>query len=178
MNNNISDSRGNASRAEIPQNITITPEQFIDKLTAVFEVGGTFPLTVTGSSMIPFLAPSRDAVILSKPSGSTAPKRGEIKLFRRDSGDYILHRIYKVTAEGLYFTGDAQTVVEGPIPAASVCADVFAVRRQGRLLTRKNFTWLVYSGLWLYLRPARPCIMKIYSRVKNIFKHKQNGDAV
>ena len=57
----------------------------------------TLPLVVSGTSMAPFLAPDRDRVFLS---AVTRPlKAGDIVLYQRDCGTYVLHRIVRVDGD-------------------------------------------------------------------------------
>ena len=54
------------------------------------------PVPVAGTSMCPFLHPG-DTVYLSAPDRS--PEVGDILLFRRPTGPYILHRVIGITPE-------------------------------------------------------------------------------
>ena len=49
-------------------------------------------LTITGNSMSPFLRHKRDQVVLTA-CDPTALEAGEVPLYRRDNGQYVLHRI-------------------------------------------------------------------------------------
>lgn len=101
----------------------------------------------------------RDTVYLSK---VTRPlKRGDMILFRRDSGDYILHRIFK-EKNGIYtLVGDAQTWTE-PVRPEQVKALVTAVRRKGKLLRKGSFWWMFFETVWIRLVPLRPGILILY----------------
>ena len=77
------------------------------------------PLPVVGGSMGPYLASGRDAVILA-PMEGIHPRVGDICLYRRDNGAYILHRIVGRRGDTYTFAGDAQTEREYVIS----CSDV------------------------------------------------------
>ena len=109
---------------------------------SLFELGEPFQLTVTGGSMLPFLAPQRDTVLLSPPA--RRPRRGDILLFTREDGSWILHRVRRVKKDGLYMIGDAQTVTEGPVPESRVLATVTRARIKGRIVTPKSPRWIFY----------------------------------
>lgn len=67
---------------------------------------GSAVLRVTGSSMRPLLRGGRDAVRLER---LTRPAwRGEIVLYRRSDGSFVLHRVIRTFAEGCICCGDAQ----------------------------------------------------------------------
>lgn len=121
----------------------------------------TVPLVISGNSMSPFLIHERDTVFLSK---IKAPlKKGDMILYRRDTGAYILHRICK--AEGAVFSlvGDAQTLVERGIRRDQVLAIVSAVRRKGKILKPGSFWWDFFEKVWIRLIPFRPFIVRVYS---------------
>ena len=81
-------------------------------LQASFARGALFPLTVTGWSMRPLLRHARDVVLLEDPQ-KRPPRRGDIVLFRRTAGEWVLHRVISRTAAGsLVMNGDAQTWTE------------------------------------------------------------------
>ena len=71
---------------------------YIGAVLSETEAGGVMEMPVFGSSMAPFLIHGRDAVRLVK--CTHPPKRGEIVLFRRLDGHYVLHRVWRVTKSG------------------------------------------------------------------------------
>lgn len=59
---------------------------------------GVYISTTSGVSMYPMLRDRRDTIIIRPVSGRL--KKYEVPLYRRGE-DYVLHRIVKVTPEGL-----------------------------------------------------------------------------
>ena len=88
------------------------------------------PLPVVGGSMGPYLASGRDAVVLA-PMGERACRVGDICLYRRDNGAYILHRIVGRRGDTYTFAGDAQTTREYGIRKEQLLGCVTAVVRKG-----------------------------------------------
>lgn len=71
----------------------------------------TVVLTVTGGSMLPLLAGGRDRVTLGPVPERL--RRGEVLLYRRADGSYVLHRLTGFGQDGtLVFCGDRQTEPE------------------------------------------------------------------
>ena len=66
---------------------------YIGAILSETEAGGVMEMPVFGSSMAPFLIHGRDVVRLVK--CTHPPKRGEIVLFRRLDGQYVLHRVWR-----------------------------------------------------------------------------------
>lgn len=52
------------------------------------------PLIISGNSMSPFLIHGRDTVYLSRLERPV--RKGDVLLYQRESGAYILHRVYRV----------------------------------------------------------------------------------
>ena len=122
------------------------------------------PLTITGNSMSPFLIHGRDTVYLSR---LTRPaRRGDMLLYRRDNGAYILHRVYAVTPDAYSMVGDAQTELEHGIRPDQVIAVVTRVARKEQELRPGSFWWEFFATAWLRLLPLRRPIHRLYTAVK------------
>lgn len=105
--------------------------------------GEKVALTVTGNSMLPFLADGRDTAVLQKLE--KPPKKGDIVFYRRENGAYVLHRVVRKKGDMYYFSGDAQTRIEGPIEKSRLLAVCKEVSRDGKVLTDKSPLWLSYT---------------------------------
>lgn len=141
----------------------LPPEILMDKLIGLLEETESVPLVISGGSMVPFLVHGRDSVYLSK---VTAPlKRGDMILYRRDNGRYILHRIWRIEKESFTMVGDAQTVLEPGIRPDQVLARVTAVRRKGKLLRSGSFWWEFFEKVWIRIVPLRRSLMSAYSHL-------------
>lgn len=78
----------------------------------------TVVLTVTGGSMLPLLAGGRDRVTLGPVPERL--RRGEVLLYHRADGSYVLHRLTGFGQDGtLVFCGDRQTEPERGDPAGA-----------------------------------------------------------
>ena len=124
------------------------------------------PLVITGNSMAPFLVHGRDTVYLSKPE--LPAKKGDVLLYRRQSGAYVMHRVYKVCGDSYTMVGDAQTWLETGIKDDQVIAVVTSALRKGKMQKPGSFWWEFFEKLWIRIIPLRPALMKLYT----CFKHK------
>lgn len=140
------------------------PQQLIPELLELLEELGTVPLVISGGSMAPFLVHGRDTVYLEKPG--TPLKRGDMVLYRRGGGRYILHRICKAEGETFTMVGDAQTRREPGIRREQILARVTAVRRKGKLLQKGSFLWNFFEKHWIRMIPLRPMAMAVYRCLK------------
>ena len=143
----------------------LPPEELMDQLLGLLEDTESVPLLISGNSMSPFMIHGRDTVYLSKVKEPL--KKGDMILYRRASGAYILHRICKVrsTAQQCVYdlVGDAQTLIEPGIKPEQVLAVVVAVNRKGKLLKKGSFLWEFFEKVWLRLIPLRHVLMKAYT---------------
>lgn len=122
------------------------------------------PLLISGGSMTPFLIGGRDTVFLSRVEEPV--RRGDILLYLRDDGGYVLHRVWKTTG-GIYtMLGDAQTVAEPGIRPDQVIARVTRVQRKGLLLQPGDFWWEFFAKTWIRIRPIRKYISGLYSIIR------------
>lgn len=135
----------------------------VPEMERVLAAGASCLLTVTGSSMVPFLHHERDTVVLAKP-GKERLKPGQILFFRRRNGTYILHRLRRVEKDGsLLICGDAQTWTER-IRLPQVVGVVVAVQRpDGRIVSCDGLSWRLRSALWYPTRPFRPLLFRIWA---------------
>ena len=138
----------------------ISPEELIPELLALLDQAESVPLTISGYSMTPFLLHQRDTVFLSK---VTRPlKKGDMILYQRSNGRYVLHRICRVHSGCCDLVGDAQTEIETGIQPDQVLAIVSTVRRKGKILRKGDFWWDFFQGFWLRVIPLRPLILRTY----------------
>ena len=143
----------------------VSPETVMEPLLSLLTETDAVPLVVSGSSMTPFLAPGRDTVYLSAIS---KPLRcGDMVLYRRDNGRYVLHRIFRVAGDSYTMVGDAQSILEPGIRRDQILAMVSAVRRKEKLLQKGSFWWFFFESVWIHMLPLRPRIRKIYDAIKH-----------
>ena len=123
-------------------------------------LSATVVLTVTGGSMLPLLAGGRDRVTLGPVPERL--RRGEVLLYRRADGSYVLHRLTDFGPDGtLVFCGDRQIELERGIRPEQVIARAVAFERKGHYFTRSAPGYRVYCALWPRLRWCRQAIFRL-----------------
>ncbi len=134
-----------------------------------FRQGMTVTLGVTGNSMFPLFRHQRDSVILS-PCDPHTLRRGDVPLYRRLDGRFILHRIIKAERDTYTLAGDAQRELERNLPKECVLAVVTGFIRKGKTVSCRHPLYRAYSTLWMWLRPLRPLIFRVGSRLRRWMK--------
>lgn len=141
---------------------TIPTNEYISVLRRLAEEGQQVSVVIAGSSMAPFLIHQRDRIFFEKPGGKL--RRGMMVFYRRDNGQYVMHRIHKIKSEGYYLLGDAQILIEGPIRREQIFAVVTAAERKGRRIGPGNVWWEFFEHVWPRLRPLRRLYLRIRRR--------------
>ena len=144
-------------------NRCVDTAHLMEQYRALLETVDMLPLQITGSSMIPFLAPGRDSVLLRKPGKRL--HRGDIALYQRDDETYVMHRIYRCESDGTYsMLGDAQQQIEHGIRREQIIAVVCAAQRKGKEQKPGRFWWEFFARVWIRIVPLRPVLRGLYSR--------------
>ncbi len=148
----------------------IPMESLSELLRLQMENGGRAKLTVTGDSMYPMLKNCRDSVELMP----IAPqqKKGDIILYRRDNGQFILHRIIAVTEDGYICCGDNQWEKE-PVRHDQLLAVVDSFTRNGKQYTLNQASYRLYVAAWLGLFPVRRYLLGIRRRLGRLRRKMQ-----
>ena len=123
------------------QTVEIPMEELVKILRLQLDTAGQAYLTVTGCSMLPMLRHHRDSVVLEPIRGRLEP--GDIALYRRENGRYVLHRVISVTPEGYLFCGDNQAATEAVLETQLV-ALVVGYHRDGKKKTLQSFWYRLY----------------------------------
>ena len=127
----------------------------------------TIKIKPQGYSMYPLFVPGRDEACIDRADFSSL-KRGDVILYRRDKNILVLHRIWKITGNSFYMVGDNQTEIEGPLRADQVRGKLTGFVRNGKFVDVKNPIYRFLSGLWLFLRPLRPCAWKLTACMRKL----------
>lgn len=143
-------------------NVDVDTREYVAVLKEITEQGQEVAMTVSGTSMEPFLTHERDKIYFRKAEGLM--KKGDMVFFQRKTGEYVMHRIIKVRNHQYFLAGDHQTFWEGPIEAQQIFAKVISVERAGVWLTEKDRLWKFYAGWWRRLFWVR----KVGNKLKRI----------
>ena len=142
----------------------------MEPLLSLLDDTEAVPLVISGGSMTPFLVHRRDTVYLSKVDRQL--KRGDMVLYQRDNGRYVLHRVLRADGDVFTMIGDAQTQPEPDIRRDQILALVTAVRRKDKLLKKGDFWWNFFEKVWIRIVPIRPMIRNVYSAAKQLLDNK------
>ena len=139
----------------------VDTNEYVTVLRELAGEGRVVSMLIAGSSMSPFLCHNRDYIYFTKPDREL--RRGDMVFYQRDTGQYVMHRIYKRKKDDYYMVGDAQTRIEGPLRGDQIFARIIKVKRKGRIIEPGNFWWEFFEHVWIRIIPLRKVIEKLYS---------------
>ena len=142
--------------------------RYLTALGELIKEGHEVSIPVAGSSMTPFLGDGRDQVFVKAPWRPV--RKGDIVLYRRGNGDFVLHRVHRVHQKGSPATydmiGDAQDKVERGIQRKQILAVATRARRKGKIIEPNSFYWRFFQYIWGNIIPLRHLILRVYTAVR------------
>ena len=139
-------------------------ESYLKEMLFLLQENRQIVIPVSGNSMTPFLCGGRDFVMLRKCEKNEL-RTGDIVLYQRIQGQFVLHRIQKIRGQNFYAIGDAQRVTEGPISVERICGKVYGIQRKGRWIGHRNFFDWFFKKIWIHVIPLRRHILIIWNRI-------------
>ena len=144
----------------------IATDKWIPIYLSGLENGQTVKIGPYGFSMYPLLVGNRDSLLLKKIDRPL--KRCDICLYRRDDGIYVTHTVHHIDESGIYFVGESQKDIEGPLRRDQVLAVATSFIRNGRLVSCNNILYRFFHEAWMILRPFRIKLIKIYRFIRRV----------
>ena len=113
-----------------------------------------------GTSMLPFIRPQRDIIVVRCYEGEAECR--DVILYRRNGGKLVLHRILKVDADGYVLCGDNQYKKEYGIKKEQVLGVLDGVYRDEKYIDcKKSRGYKVYVKFWCSSLFTRRIILKV-----------------
>lgn len=120
---------------------------------------GILVYTNKGNSMYPLIRQGKDVLIIKK--CNTRLKKMDVPLYKRDSGQYVLHRIVKVNSNDYVLRGDNTYYNETGIRDDQILGVLSGIIREGKEISVNSFWYKLYTYFWYYTYYLRKTIIKI-----------------
>ena len=127
---------------------------------------GRLIYTNVGDSMMPLLREKRDLLIIEKAGGRL--KKYDVPLYKRDSGQYVLHRVLRVRENDYVLCGDNRWQRETDISDRHIIGVLTAVIRNGKKLPTNARRYRLYSHLWCDLFYLRAFLLRCRDILRGI----------
>ncbi len=126
---------------------------------------GRLVYTNVGTSMLPMLRPRRDLLIVEpRPQGRC--KRYDVVLYKRPTGQYVLHRILKVRKEDYVLCGDNRAIAEPGVQEDWIFGILTGFVRDGKTLSVNNLWYRCYVHLWCDFFVIRAGIIRLLAVIE------------
>ncbi len=142
-------------------------EQLLPVLETVLSDGGEITFTPRGNSMRPMLKGGIDVITLKR--FNRPLKKYALPLYRRQSGQFVLHRVIGKNKDGYIMRGDNQLNKEYGIKDENIIGEVIAFTHNGKQYKVTDFSYKLYciarcNLLTVFLRRVKQKIIRIIKR--------------
>lgn len=130
-------------------------------------LGGRVIIKPKGTSMLPLIRQGIDEVELSAPPKERL-KKYDIPFYKRENGQFVLHRIVGVKKDSYILCGDNQTDLERGITDEMIFAVVTRIKRDGIFFDVNNEEYLKYCKSHVKKKSKQRHIGNIKKLIKKI----------
>ena len=142
----------------------------IEAYEEVLKKNGTLVFTPGGTSMMPLLKHHENPVVLMPVEGRL--KKGDVPFYKRENGQYVLHRIMKVRKDSYDLCGDNQVVLEKGVTDEMIFAKMVGFYRGDTYISVEDKEIVRYAKRRMASRPWRWLMTKAKGAFRKIFKKK------
>ncbi len=143
-------------------------EAFLPFIEEAFCRNTTFKIPVTGTSMNPLLYEKRDFVFVKKPSFPL--EIGDIPLYRRADGHFVLHRIVAKNENGYVMCGDNQFVLEYGIKDENIIGVVCSMVIDGKTVDVNDKEYLKHKEEYVKNVGKRYPLRRLRYKFRELFR--------
>ena len=132
---------------------------------------GRLIYTNVGDSMLPLIKQGRDLLIIERPrkwqsSAERKLKKGDVALYKRENGQYVLHRVIGVRENDYVFCGDNRINEEYGISDDRVIGLLTGIVRNGKEISQYGFGNRIYKKYALCNHGAKKFTHRIAKKIK------------
>ena len=128
---------------------------------------GKLTYDVKGISMYPWLKEGRDFFTV-EPKSDKRFQKFDVVLYRRDPGQYVLHRIIQVRETDYVILGDNSIKKEVGIKDEDILGIMTSFVRDCRKISVNNKIYQLLVRIWYYIYPLRILWKKIKGKVRRL----------
>ncbi len=96
----------------------------------------------SGDSMNPFIVQGRDMLVIRRYGGKL--RKYDVPLYKRSTGQYVLHRVHRVARDGYVLCGDNRISLERGVTDDMILGVLHSVVREGREISLDTFRYKLY----------------------------------
>lgn len=148
----------------------------IEVIEEILGGGGEFRMYPRGVSMMPLIVQGKDSVVLKRRVGNEIQpvNKHDIAFYRRDSGQFVLHRVMRISRNGNYtMCGDNQVALEKNVRPDQIIGYVDRIYKEDKLLSFNSIRYKIYVLFWTFM-PYRH-VIRFFERGFRFIKRKLFG---
>lgn len=146
--------------------------EYDELIREVLASGGEFRLYPHGTSMLPLIRQGIDSVALRRLD--RPPQKYDILFYQRKDGSYILHRVKKVTSNGLIMWGDNHIMLEYGITEENIIGYAARIFRGEHELDCQSVRYRMFLWLWQFKAIRRIILPFAYFLRKEIHSNAED----
>lgn len=146
--------------------------EYDELIREVLASGGEFRLYPHGTSMLPLIRQGIDSVALRRLD--RPPQKYDILFYQRKDGSYILHRVKKVTSNGLIMWGDNHIMLEYGITEENIIGYAARIFRGETELDCQSIRYRMFLWLWQFKAIRRIILPFAYFLRKEIHSNAED----
>jgi signal peptidase len=143
--------------------MNVPSRELMPVIRAALARGQRVRMTVTGSSMLPFI---RDSDVVELEPIHSLPRRGDVVLVQCKEERYVLHRVLRRADDEFFLRGDAQEQWEGPFTRGDVLGKVVLSYRNGHRRVMDCGPWRFAGVIWARYGPFARWLLRLAVRVR------------
>ena len=141
-------------------------------IISAIERGQSIQMTVSGSSMTPFIYDGDDVEIVPLKSEI---RKGDIVLAKSSEGYYVIHRIIKIKKDLFNLRGDAQDYAENFYNYKNIIGKISISVHNGAERNHSKGFWKFAGFVWIFISPAGNVLYSVYKNIKRISRKVIRG---
>ena len=142
-------------------NLILSNRLFFEEITKLIHQGKNVAINPRGNSMRPLVHPHTDKILL-QPLNEKSFEKGNIVLAKTKYGKYVVHRIEKIQENTIILRGDGNPYGREKCPKENIVAEVTAIYKKNRKITKDSFWWNVTKNYWSHNALIRKICLAIY----------------
>ena len=150
-------------------NKKISMEEMAPLIQEILSESGDVSFVSAGTSMLPTIRDRKDTVTLVKPQGKL--EKGDIPFYRRDNGQYILHRVVYVNGDTYVMCGDNQWENEYNVRQDQIIGVLRSIERNGKVHNVTDLDYRIYVKLLPLVKYGRKYYYLLKSKIYSFIKY-------
>ncbi len=146
------------------KSISVELEELLPVIQEKLSLGGSFTFSPKGVSMLPLITPGVDSVTISPAGGRL--KKYDLPLYRRDNGQFVLHRVIDVRKNSYVMCGDNQIIPEYNITDKHIIGIVKEIHKPDGVIDVNDEKYLEFVKEHVKIQQRKGILMRIKRRIK------------